>query len=117
MHKRQSFRMQLHAFVLARDIVAIEAITGDRRVEPLRVCRVHAKLVRTTGVRIESYARASVLSRQNMPFGVRGFAEHRIMYVPRSVIHVYPQRQRDVPMVSCNVSVHPGDVVLLYFTQ
>ncbi len=63
MHERQSFRMQLHPFVLARRTMAIEAISGNRRVEPLWVCRVHAKLVRTTGMRIESYARASVLSR------------------------------------------------------
>ena len=92
MHERQSFRMQLQPFAFARRIPAIQAIAGNRRVEALRVCRVHAKLVRTTGVRIESYARTSVLSRQHVPFGVRGFAEHRIMYVPRSVIHVYPQR-------------------------
>ena len=63
MQKRQSCRMQLHPFVLARRIVAVEAIAGNRRVEPQWVCRVHAKLVRTTGVRIESYARTSVLSR------------------------------------------------------
>ena len=45
MHERQSFRMQLHPFLFARRIVAIEAIAGNRRVEPLRVRRVHAKLV------------------------------------------------------------------------
>ena len=117
MYERQPFRMQLHPFVFARRIVAIEAIADNRRVEPLRVCRVHAKLVRTTGVRSESYARTSVLSRYHMPFGVRGFAEYRIMYMPRSVIHVYPQRQRDVPVVGCNVSVQPGDIVLLDFAQ
>ena len=63
MHERQSFRMQLHPFIFARRIVAIEAIAGNRRVEPLRVCGVHAKLVRTTRVRDESNACTSVLPR------------------------------------------------------
>ena len=45
MHERQSFRMQLHPFIFARRMVAIEAITDNRRVEALRVCRVYAKLV------------------------------------------------------------------------
>ena len=45
MHERQSFRMQLQPFVFARHIMAIEAIAGNRRVEPLRVRRVYTKLV------------------------------------------------------------------------
>ena len=90
MHKRQTLGMQHQPFALARCLAAVEPVTDNRRIEPVRVRRMNAQLVGATGVRLELNPSSAALARQRAPVRDCRLSTYRIVDLTRPVVHIHP---------------------------